>query len=193
VQTLDELVRDLVVKWRGDDDAPGDGGPGLITRLDDLAQRTAQPVQAGGRSTPGSRPPASLDAIHWSTRIKTEAVVLDQELRGAGKAQRWDRAMKAIPAGAENADRVAIAARTVGSWHSTCLTVLGLQVPARDMRGVMCLACGQQTIRCRADRDRPRAWCTNDSCVDGDTGRPARYDGQRMYLLTTNSVDGRPA
>lgn len=124
--TLDDLVHDLLDRYRGDDKNPGDGGAGLITRLDDLAKRTAQPRQVGGHSAPGSRPPASLGAVHWSVRIKSEAVVLDMELRGSN-AQSWDRAMRAIPPGAESADRVRAAQSTVGAWHGTCLTVLGLR------------------------------------------------------------------
>lgn len=40
--------------------------------------------------------------------------------------------------------------------------------------------------RGRADDDRPRAWCINDACDDGETGQPAQYEGSRLYLLTEN-------
>lgn len=186
MQTLDDLVLDLVDRWRGDEQNPGDNGPGLIHRLDQLALRTAQPRDAGGQSPPGSRPPAALDALHWATAIKTQARVLDRQLRGSPHTQRWDRALKALPAGAENADRVGEVTSTVGAWHSVCRTVLGLQAPAREMRHVLCLVCGQRSIRTRADDDRPRAWCTNPDCADEETGRPARYEGDRLYLLTAN-------
>ena len=183
--TLDDLVRDLLDRYRGDDQHPGDGGPGLIVRLDDLAERTAQPRQAGGHAPPASRPPASLDAVHWSVRIKAEAVILDRELRGSAHSQPWEKAMRAIPPGAESADRVREVQSTVGAWHGTCLTVLGLRQPSVHFRHALCLVCGQRTIYGRADDDRPRAWCTNPACEDED-GRPARYEGSRMYLLTTN-------
>ncbi|MFB7736181.1 hypothetical protein ACFC08_17705 [Streptomyces sp. NPDC056112] len=186
MQTLDELVADLVDRWRGDQQHPGDGGPGLIHRLDIHGLRTAQPRQAGGRTTPNSRPPSSLDPLHWSSDIKARARTLDAELRSSQHMQRWDRALKAIPAGAETTGRVAEVAPIIGRWHSTCRTVLGLQSPSRQMRGVRCLACGQATIHCRPDDDKPRAWCTNPDCVDGDTNAPARYEDRRLYLLTTN-------
>jgi hypothetical protein len=186
--TLDELVRDLLDRWHGDDTHPGDGGPGLLQRLDDLALRTTQPRTAGGYSTPGSRPPASTAAMEWSDTIKRDARALDAELRGGGREQRWDRALRALPPGAENADRVPEVTTTVAIWHSTARTVLGLQTPARAMRHVRCLVCGQTSIKTRPDDDRPRAWCTNPACVDEDTGRPARYDGDRLYLLTTNDL-----
>ncbi|WP_426568128.1 DUF7341 domain-containing protein [Streptomyces canus] len=181
------MVADLVDRWTGDEQHPGDGGPGLIDRLDQLALRTAQPRDTGGRSTPGSRPPASLDPVHWSTSIKATARILDMELRGSTHMQRWDRALKALPAGAEATGRVGEVTSTVGTWHSTVRTVLGLQSPSREMRGVRCLVCGQATIVCRPDEDRARAWCTNSECMDDETGRPARYEGRRLYLLTTNS------
>lgn len=184
--TLDELVADLLDRWTGDQEHPGDGGPGLIGRLDDLATRTAQPREIGGHSAPGSRPPASIDAVSWSRLIKEEAVTLDAILRGSTHRQRWDRALRAIPPGAENSDRVGVALSMVGTWHSTARTILGLQAPARQMRGVRCLVCGQASIHCRPDDDRPRAWCANPGCEDEDTGRPARYEGQRLYLLTEN-------
>lgn len=186
MQTLDDLVRDLVDRWTGDPEHPGDGGPGLITRLDELPLRTAQPRDTGGHSTPGSRPPASLDPVHWSTAIKAQARILDMELRGSSHMQRWDRALKALPAGAEATGRVGEVTSTVGIWHSTVRTVLGLQSPSREMRGVVCLVCGQATIHCRPEDDRPRAWCVNPTCADDDTGRPARYEGSRLYLLTEN-------
>jgi hypothetical protein len=187
MQTLDALVADLVDRWTGDEHHPGDRGPGLIHRLDQLGLRTAQPRQAGGRSTPGSRPPSSLDPVHWSHRIKAEARILDMQLRASSRMQRWDRAMKALPAGAEATGRVGEVTSAVGTWHSTVRTVLGLQSPSREMRGVRCLACGGTTIHCRPDDDRPRAWCVNAECVDEETGRPARYEGSRMYLLTRNT------
>lgn len=191
MQTLDELAADLVDKWRGDPDHPGDGGdggPGLIHRLDTLGLRTSQPRVTGGRSTPNSRPPSSLDPVHWSTIIKAQARILDAELRDSDHLQRWDRAIKAIPAGAEATGRIIEAASMMGRWHSTCRTVLGLQSPSRQMRGVCCLVCGQDTIYCRPDDDKPRAWCANPECMDGDTEAPARYAGSRLYLLTTNNV-----
>lgn len=184
--TLDDLVSDLLGRWDGDEQHPGDGGPGLIHRLDTLALRTAQPRETGGRSAPGSRPPASLDPVHWSTAIKAQARILDMELRGSTHMQRWDRALKALPAGAEATGRVGEVTHTVGLWHSTARTVLGLQSPSREMRGVRCLVCGQASIHCRPDDDRPRAWCINPECADDETGRPARYEGSRLYLLTAN-------
>ncbi|MFD1656961.1 hypothetical protein ACFSL4_01600 [Streptomyces caeni] len=184
MQSLDGLVADLVDRWTGDEDHPGDGGPGLMHRLDQLALRTAQPREAGGHAMPGSRPPASLDAVHWATAIKAQARVLDVELRGSRHMQRWDRALKALPAGAEATGRVGEVTSTVGRWHSTVRTILGLQAPSRLMRGVRCLVCGEATIHCRPDDDRPRAWCVNAECADGETGRPARYEGARLYLLT---------
>lgn len=184
MQTLDELVRDLVDRWTGDEEHPGDGGPGLIHRLDELALRTAQPRETGGHTLPGSRPPASLDAVNWSTAIKAQARVLDAQLRGSPHVQRWDRALKALPAGAEASDRVAEVASMVGRWHSTVRTILGVQAPSRQMRGVVCLVCSQVSIHCRPDSDKPRAWCTNPDCEDEETGRPARYEGSRLYLLT---------
>jgi hypothetical protein len=187
MQTLDDLVRDLVDRWTGDDQHPGDGGPGLIERLDDLAKRTAQPREmGGGRSTPSSRPPQPIDAVSWSRHIKEEAVTLDAILRGTGRRQRWDRALRAIPPGAENAGRVGQAMSIVGTWHSTARTILGLQAPSRQMRGVRCLVCGQASIHCRPDDDKPRAWCINPDCADDETGHPARYEGSRLYLLTEN-------
>ena len=190
MQTLDALVADLVDRWIGDEQHPGDRGPGLIARLDRLALRTAQPRQAGGRTTPGSRPPSSLDPVHWSTSIKAQARILDMELRASSHMQRWDRALKALPAGAEATGRVGEVTSTVGTWHSTVRTVLGLQSPSREMRGVRCLVCGQATIHCRPDDDRPRAWCANPDCVDEATGRPARYSDSRLYLLTRNNARG---
>lgn len=186
MQSLDALVADLVDRWTGDEQHPGDGGPGLIRRLDSLALRTAQPRETGGHSTPGSRPPASLDAVHWAEAIKAQARILDMELRASSHMQQWDRALKALPAGAEATGRVGEVTSTVGSWHSACRTVLGLQAPSRHMRGVICLVCGQASIHCRPDDDRPRAWCTNPECADDATGRPARYEGSRLYLLTEN-------
>lgn len=188
MQTLDDLVRDLLDRWDGDEQHPGDGGPGLITRLDSLALRTRQPP-AGGHAPPGSRSPASLDAVHWSIAIKAQARILDMELRGSVHMQQWDRALRAIPPGAEGAGRVAEVTSTVGRWHSGCRTALGLQEPARHYRHVLCLVCGQRTVYGRMDDDRPRAWCVNEACTDEDTGQPARYNGDRLYLLTTNSTD----
>lgn len=185
MQTLDELVRDLVDRWTGDEQHPGDGGPGLIVRLDTLGLRTRQPAQ-GGRTPPGSRPPTSLEAVSWSRRIKEEAVRLDAELRGSEYTQPWHRALKAIPPGAENAGVVPEVRRTVGRWHGTLLTVLGLRGPSVHFRHALCLVCGQRTVYGRADDDRPRAWCVNDACEDGETGAPARYEGARVYLLTAN-------
>lgn len=186
--TLDELVADLTTRWTGDEQHPGDRGPGLIERLDALNLRTAQPRDSGGHSTPGSRPPASLDPVHWSTAIKSQAQILDAELRGSRHLQRWDRALKALPAGAEATGRVSEVMSLVGRWHSACRTVLGLQSPSRQMRGVRCLACGMASIHCRPDDDKPRAWCVNPECVDADTGAPARYEDSRLYLLTTNNI-----
>jgi len=192
MQGLDGLVRDLLDRWDGDEQHPGDHGPGLIARLDSLALRTRQP-RDGGHAPPGSRPPTSLDAVHWSTAIKAQARILDMELRGSPHMQQWDRALRAIPPGAETAGRVAEVSSTVSRWHSSCRTVLGLQTPARHYRHVLCLACGERTVYGRADGDRPRAWCINDGCADEDTGQPARYEGDRLYLLTDNSTDRRSA
>ena len=185
MSTIDELVADLLDLYRGDEEHPGDGGPGLIERLERLALRT-RTVATGGRAAPGSRPPTSLEAVSWSQRIKTEAVQLDAELRGSQHTQSWDRALKAIPPGAENAGREAEVRRIVGRWHGTVLTVLGLRGPSVHFRHALCLACGERTVYGRADDDRPRAWCVNDLCEDGDTGEPARYEGNRLYLLTEN-------
>ncbi|MEV4033430.1 hypothetical protein [Streptomyces umbrinus] len=185
MQTLDELVRDLLDRWDGDEQRPGDGGPGLITRLDSLALRTRQP-RDGGHAPPGSRPPMSLDAVHWSTSIKAQARILDMELRGSSRMQQWDRALRAVPPGAEATGRVPEVARALGGWHSSCRTVLGLQAPARHYRHVLCLVCGERTVYGRADGDRPRAWCRNPDCADEDSGEPARYEGDRLYLLTNN-------
>lgn len=183
--SLDGLVADLVDRYTGDEQHPGDGGPGLIHRLDTLGLRTRQP-RAGGHAPPGSRPPTSLEAVSWSLRIKTEAVQLDAELRGSPHTQPWHRALKAIPPGAEHTDRVPEVTRTVSRWHGTVLTVLGLRGPSVHFRHALCLACGQRTVYGRADDDRPRAWCINDTCDDGETGQPARYEGPRLYLLTEN-------
>jgi hypothetical protein len=185
VQTLDALVADLVDRYTGDDQHPGDGGPGLIHRLDTLGLRTRQPAD-GGHAPPGSRPPTSLEAVSWSQRIKVEAIGLDMRLRRSLHTQRWDRALKAIPPGAEAADEVPEVSRIVGRWHGTVLTVLGLRGPSVHFRHALCLACGERTVYGRADDDRPRAWCINDGCEDGETGAPARYEGQRLYLLTVN-------
>ncbi|MBY8341980.1 hypothetical protein LXH13_06320 [Streptomyces spinosirectus] len=185
MQTLDELVADLVDRYTGDKDHPGDGGPGLIHRLDTLGLRTRQP-RDGGHAPPGSRPPTSLEAVSWSQRIKVEAIGLDMRLRGSARTQPWYRALKAIPPGAENAGREREVRSIVSQWHGTVLTVLGLRGPSVHFRLCLCLSCGQRTVYGRADDDRPRAWCVNDACEDGDTGAPARYDGPRLYLLTEN-------
>ncbi|MHC3474664.1 hypothetical protein ACYF6T_39045 [Streptomyces sp. 7R007] len=187
MQTLDELVADLVDRYTGDKEHPGDGGPGLIHRLDTLGLRTRQPAD-GGHAPPGSRPPTSLEAVSWSQRIKTEAISLDMRLRQSARTQSWYRALKAIPPGAEAANRVGEVTSIVGRWHGTVLTVLGLRGPSVHFRHALCLACGERTVYGRADDDRPRAWCVNDACVDGDTGAPARYEGSRLYLLTENRV-----
>lgn len=187
MQTLDGLVVDLLDRYNGDEQHPGDGGPGLLDRLDQLSLRTRQPP-AGGHAPPGSRPPTSLEAVSWSQRIKVEAIGLDMQLRGSARTQSWYRALRAIPPGAENADRVAEVTRTVSRWHGTVLTVLGLRGPSVHFRHALCLACGQRTVYGRADDDRPRAWCINDACEDGETGQPARYEGSRLYLLTENRV-----
>lgn len=187
---LDEMVRDLLERYLPDDAPAGTmAGPGLMVRLDDLALRTAQPKAAGGHAPPASRPPTSLDAVHWSVRIKTEARIFDQALRGSARMQPWQRAMKAIPPNAEASGRVREATSLVGTWHSTCRTVLGLQLPAVYFEGVACLVCGERMIHGRAEQ-RPRAWCTNPGCRDEATGRPARYEGTRLYLLTTNVSGG---
>ncbi|MEV7422842.1 hypothetical protein [Streptomyces sp. NPDC091212] len=181
---LDEMARDLIERYVGDDQAPGDGGPGLIHRLDSLALRTRQP-SGGGGAPPGSRPPTSLEAVSWSQRIKSEAVALDRELRQSEREQPWHRALRAIPPGAESAGRVPGVTRTVARWHGTVLTVLGLRGPSVHFRLAVCLACGQRTVYGRADGDRPRAWCVNDGCADDD-GQPARYEGARLYLLAVS-------
>ncbi|WP_137991235.1 hypothetical protein [Streptomyces vilmorinianum] len=183
---LDGLVADLADRWTGDATTPGDGGPGLIARLDTIGLRTRQPKQHGGRTPPGSRPPTSIEAVSWSQRIKAEAVALDRELRGSEHEQPWYRALRALPPGAETVDRVGEVTRTVGRWHGTVLTVLGLRGPSVHFRHALCLACGQRTVYGRADDDRPRAWCVNDACDDQETGQPARYEGRRLYLLTEN-------
>ncbi|MFI6249009.1 hypothetical protein [Streptomyces sp. NPDC051016] len=187
MQSLDELVGDLVDRYTGEKDHPGDGGPGLIHRLDTLGLRTRQPAD-GGHAPPGSRPPTSIEAVSWSQRIKVEAIQLDMQLRKSGRTQAWHRALKAIPPGAEAADRVPEVLSIVGRWHGTVLTVLGLRGPSVHFRHALCLACGQRTVYGRADDDRPRAWCINDACKDGDTEMPARYEGRRLYLLTENRV-----
>ncbi|MET9122971.1 hypothetical protein [Streptomyces sp. NPDC004528] len=187
MQTLDELVADLMDRYTGDEEHPGDGGPGLISRLDTLGLRTRQPAQ-GGRASPGSRPPTSLEAVSWSERIKVEAITLDMQLRSSARTQSWYRALKAIPPGAENADRVPEVTRAVRRWHGTVLTVLGLRGPSVHFRHALCLACGERTVYGRADDDRPRGWCVNDVCRDGDTEQPARYEGARLYLLTENTA-----
>lgn len=190
MQTLDDLVFDLMERYRGSQQHPGDGGPGLIRRLDTLGLRTRQPA-GGGHAPPGSRPPTSLEALHWSQRIKREAIGLDMRLRRSSRTQRWDRALRAIPPGAEAADEVGEVARIVGRWHGTVLTVLGLRGASVHFRQCLCLVCEQRTVYGRADDDRPRAWCVNDQCEDGDTGAPARYEGPRLYLLTTNTTVSR--
>ncbi len=192
MQTLDGLVADLLDRYRGDDQHPGDDGPGLLDRLDHLPLRT-RPAAVGGHAPPGSRPPTSLEAVSWSQRIKREAVLLDAHLRDSRRTQPWDRALKAIPPGAENAGREPEVRRIVARWHGTVLTVLGLRGPSVHFRHALCLACGQRTVYGRADDDRPRAWCVNDACEDGDTGEPARYEGNRLYLLTTNTTTGSSA
>jgi hypothetical protein len=184
MMSLDGLVADLLDRYRGDIDHPGDDGPGLLDRLDHLPLRT-RPAPDGGHAPPGSRPPTSLEAVSWSQRIKAEAVRLDAELRGSAHTQRWHLALKAIPPGAETAGRVPEVRRTVSRWHGAVLTVLGLRGPSIHFREALCLACGERTVYGRADDDRPRAWCINDACVDGDTGEPARYAGARLYLLTS--------
>ncbi|MGW6292456.1 DUF7341 domain-containing protein [Streptomyces sp. NPDC055058] len=189
MQSLDAMVADLVDRYRGDRDHPGDNGPGLLLRLDTLGLRSRQPAD-GGHAPPGSRPPTSLEAVSWSQRIKQEARLLDAELRDSEHTQRWDRALRAIPPGAEGADRVGEVARIVGRWHGTVLTVLGLRGPSVHFRQCLCLACGQRTVYGRADDDKPRAWCVNDACDDQETGQPARYEGSRLYLLTTNTTTG---
>lgn len=189
MQALDALVRDLLDAYteKDDDGRPaGPPGPSLILRLDSIGLRTGQPAQAGGHAAPGSRPPTSLEAVSWSQRIKAEAVALDMELRGSNRPQVWYRALRAIPPGAEAADRVGDVARMVGMWHGTVLTVLGLRGPSVHFAHARCLVCGERTVYGRADDDRPRAWCINDACADEDTGRPARYEGSRLYLLTEN-------
>ncbi|MET9158258.1 hypothetical protein ABZX56_11060 [Streptomyces parvulus] len=185
MQMLDGLVADLLERYRGDEQHPGDGGPGLIRRLDSLSLRT-RPAAAGGHAPPGSRPPTSMEAVSWSQRIKTASVVLDAELRGSQHTQPWARALKAIPPGAEMAGREPEVRRIVSRWHGTVLTVLGLRGPSVHFRHALCLACERRTVYGRADDDRPRAWCINDACEDGDTGEPARYEGRRLYLLTAN-------
>jgi hypothetical protein len=124
--------------------------------------------------------------VSWSQRIKVEAIGLDMRLRGSARTQPWYRALKAIPPGAENAGREREVRSTVSRWHGTVLTVLGLRGPSVHFRLCLCLACGERTVYGRADDDRPRAWCINAACEDGDTGEPARYEGPRLYLLTEN-------
>ncbi|WP_345656594.1 hypothetical protein [Streptomyces siamensis] len=74
--SLDGLVADLVDRCTGDEQHPGDGGLGLIHRLDTLGLRTRHPAD-GGHTPPGSRPPTSLEAVTWSQHVKTEAIGLD--------------------------------------------------------------------------------------------------------------------
>lgn len=182
--TLDDLVRELLDRYPGDSPS----GPGLLRRLDDVALRTGQPREPGGHTPPGSRPPTSLEAVHWSQRIKTEAVELDMKLRDSPYAQPWEKALRAIPPNADTSDRVTEATSVVGMWHSTAHTVLGLRSPSQHFAYVRCFVCGERTIYGRADEDRPRAWCVNDACTDEHTGRPARYESDRLYLLTSNSA-----
>ncbi|GAA2107883.1 hypothetical protein [Streptomyces synnematoformans] len=191
MQTLSDLVHALL-----DGYAISDGhepGPGLLRRLDDIALRTAQPHEPAGRTAPGSRPPTPLEAVFWSTRIKTEAVGLDRGLRNSAYAQHWEKALRAIPHNAEAADQAGHATSLVGTWVSTAETVLGLRSPSEEFRGVLCLVCDggpdrQPTIYGRADGDRPRAWCVNIHCADEETGRPARYEGPRLVLLSENRI-----
>lgn len=185
--SIDDLVADLVDRYSGDEDHPGDGGPGLLDRLDHLPLRT-RPAPDGGHAPPGSRPPTSLEAVSWSQRIKAAAVALDADLRGSAHTQPWFRALKALPPGAQNTAREPEVRRTVARWHSTVQTVLGLRGASVHFREALCLACGERTVYGRADDDRPRAWCINDACTDGDTSEPARYEGARLYLLTNNRV-----
>ena len=194
MDSLDGLVRELLDFYSDDECGTG---PGLIARLDDLALRTGQPagLGGGGHGAPGSRPPASLDAVHWSTRIKIEAIDLDTRLRRSMYPQSWERALRAIPAGAAHSPiPVKEITGKVGAWHSTARTVLGLQRPAMYFGHVRCLACGERRIYGRANAYKPRAWCTNAACRDVDpvtgeaTGGPARYEGPRLYLLTRNRV-----
>jgi hypothetical protein len=186
---LEQLVVELLDFYR-DLDEDLHGGPGLLVRLDTVALRTSQPSEEGGSHAPGSRPPASLAAVHWSTRIKADAIALDAELRASPYRQSWDKALRALPAAADLAGRSKDITRTVGMWHSTARTVLGLQRPALHFPHVRCLQCGERSIYGRANAYAPRAWCTNVDCrdVDPDTGeptdKPPRYEGSRLYLLT---------
>jgi hypothetical protein len=183
MQTLEELVHELGVAYRA--------GAGLIDRLDHIELRTNQPrdLDEGGSSgKPGSRPPAPLAHLHWVQIMKHELVWTDRILRESLHSQPWRRALAAIPHNAEAAGKWASTRHDIAVLHSTARTVLGFQDPSRPMRHVRCLVCDQATIYARPDLDEPRAWCTNHECVDEETGRPARYARERIYLLTRNMV-----
>lgn len=65
----------------------------------------------------------------------------------------------------------------IATWHSTARTVLGLQAPAREMRHMRCLVCGEASIKSRPDRDRPRL--VHQPCMRGrGDGAPGPVRGQ---------------
>lgn len=174
--TLDEMVIELAKTY--------ERGPSLLNRLEDPELRTSQPRDADtGHSMPHSRPPAPLDAASWFLRITTDAIALDQDLRNSTLNRPWARAILDLPVVTAE-ERWSEVHSAVGLWRSTCLTVLGYQAPAVAMEHVACMECGRRSIVVRGDLGEARAWCTNPECVDEYTGKPARYSGTRMLLLT---------
>ncbi len=180
--TLDEAVTDLAHHYGGPRE------PSLLDRLANPEVRTSQPRDGDPvRSTPHSRPPADLSPASWLLSIQREAIVLDMRVRSSTLLRPWRRAVLDLPVVTPD-DQLREVRSRVGMWHSTCLTVLGFQAPATPMRHITCLVCDQRSIVGRADSGDARAWCTNPDCEDRDTGKPARYTGTRMLLLTQKTA-----
>lgn len=160
----------------------------LLRQMDDPETRGTQPKEdsEGGHSKPGSKPPVSLDPVSWARQIREEAIALDTKIRESRWPQPWDKAIRAL--GATPDDQYPEVHSQVSRWVSTCRTVLGQQAPAKHMKYVACLNCGKTDIWYRADDKDPHAQCRNKDCYDEDTGRSARYRGDRLMLLTRNRV-----
>ncbi len=194
--SLDDAVVELADHYGGPRE------PSLLDRLADPLLRTAQPRDGDPvRSTPGSRPPADLSPVWWLLRIQREAIELDMQVRGSTLRRSWRGCILDLPVVTPD-DQIRDVHSIVGTWHSTCLTVLGLQAPSRDVRGVACLSCGQKMLRWRPAEDLAvsstdasalgRIRCNNPACKHPATGRPAVYEGLSLYVLTRrkSTMDG---
>lgn len=124
--------------------------------------------QTGRRTVPGSRPPASTEAldlwreIEYNTHAWAQHLGIDRRAYRNGTASEASggelpavgRLLRAVAAEATTRGRVAVADavhRAAVRWHHQIVTMLSGAQHQRPLRGVQCTACGAHTIRDQGD------------------------------------------